>query len=208
MADDDHPGADSERRFGDLPIVEMDSAQRAVNEWLVAYLRPDQASTETVIGGPMHALLRSPQLAELAGRMVPFFFDGLCVPRAVTELVILLTARRWNSDYEFHTHRRYAARFDIEPDVIDAIEAGVRPTLTGELSDVYDFATQLLQDGDVSDAAFARVAARWGRQGAVELVAAVGFYTMLALVLNVDRLPVEVDGRRWRLPATPPSARP
>ena len=65
------------------------------------------------------------------------------------------------------------------------------------LEPVYEFATQLLRDGDVSDEVFGRVADRWGRQGAVELIATVGFSSMIALVLNVDRYPVplEEEGR-------------
>ncbi|MCE0765970.1 hypothetical protein LWC35_24145 [Pseudonocardia kujensis] len=177
------------RRFGDLPAEEMDPAQRAVNDRLVAYLYPDRAGDGSVIGGPMAALLRSPGLAEGVGRLVPLMFEGLSIPRTAVELAVLLTARHWNCHFEFHTHRRYAARFGLDPEVVEAIAHGVRPELGGELADTHDFVGELLRDGDVDDATFAAVADRWGRQGAVELITAVGFYTSLALVLNVDRYP-------------------
>ena len=62
------------------------------------------------------------------------------------------------------------------------------------------FVVCLLREGDIGDEVFEGVASRWGSGGAVELIAVVGFYTTLAFVMNVDRLPVERDGRPWSLP--------
>lgn len=186
---------DERRRFGEMSIDDMNAAQRAVNDWLVDYLRPGQSPTPTPIGGPMAAFLHSPKLAEIIGRLVTLVFDDLCLPRKMTELAILLTARHWGCNYEFDTHRRYAARFGINSHVVETIALGQRPLLEGEMSDVFDFVSQLLERGDVSDVVFGRVADRWGRQGAVELIASVGFYTMIAFVLNVDRYPVPAERR-------------
>ncbi|MDI9979792.1 hypothetical protein [Rhodococcus sp. IEGM 1307] len=195
MSVDERPTAAGARRFGDLTTGEMDVAQRSVNDWLVEYLYPDRAGTGVEIGGPMAALLRSPKLAEAVGRMVPLMFDGLSIPRKATELAILLTARHWNCHFEFDTHRRYAEQHGIDVAAIEAIANGVRPEMTSDLADTYEFVVQLLRVGDVGDAAFASVNERWGQQGSVELIAVVGFYSMLAMVLNVDRYPVPASER-------------
>ncbi|WP_236794433.1 carboxymuconolactone decarboxylase family protein [Amycolatopsis sp. GM8] len=189
MPNDERQRSGGTRRFGELPVEEMDSAQRAVNDRLVGYLYPDRAGSGAAIGGPMTALLRSPELADAVGRLVPLMFEGLSVPRAATEVTILLTARHWDCDFEFHTHRKYAARYGVEDAVVEAIANDVKPELGDELADTYDFVARLLREGDVDDATFASVERRWGRQGAIELVTTVGFYTMLALVLNVDHYP-------------------
>jgi 4-carboxymuconolactone decarboxylase len=145
----------------------------------------------------MAALLYNQKLADLTGQMATQIFDELSVSRIATELAILLTARHWNRNYSFDTHHRCAIKFGMKEKVVDAIEIGAHPKLDDELEPVYEFATQLLRDGDVSDEVFGRVADRWGRQGAVELIATVGFSSMIALVLNVDRYPVplEEEGR-------------
>jgi 4-carboxymuconolactone decarboxylase len=176
-----------ERRFGDMSIEEMNKAQRVINDRLVQYLNPKQAGS--AIGGPMAALLRSPRLAEAVGKMVTTVFDDLSVQRTAAEIAILVTARHWNCHYEFDLHRRFAAKVGVDSAVVEAIEIGARPELIGELGDVYDFSIRLLRDGDVDDVTFKRVADGCGRQGAVELIAIVGLYSMLALVLNVDRYP-------------------
>jgi 4-carboxymuconolactone decarboxylase len=173
----------------------MDSEQRAINDWLVEYLRPGRTGTGETIGGPMDALLHSPKLAEMVGRMVPLIFEGLTVSRKATELAVLVTARYWNCNYEFGVHRRHAATFGLDLSIVDAIEVGIRPELDDQLEAVFKFVTQLLQDGDVSDGVFDTVVNIWGLQGTVELISTVGFYTMLAFVLNVDRCPVPNGGR-------------
>jgi 4-carboxymuconolactone decarboxylase len=192
-----------------MPVEEMDDAQRTVNDWLVAYLRPGQAGTGEALGGPMDALLHSPKLAELTGQMATLMFEQLSLPRKATEVVVLVTARHWNCNFEFHIHRRYAGKAGLDSAVVEAIETGVRPQLPPELDDAYEFAVQLLRHGDVSDDLFARIVDRWGRRGAVELVATVGYYSFLAFVLNVDRYPVPTEsGGRLLPPLNASSAMP
>ena len=48
---------------------------------------------------------------------------------------------------------------------------------------VYDFTSELLRDGKVSDASYQRVVAAFGTRGAVELAALIGYYIMIAMTL-------------------------
>ena len=52
---------------------------------------------------------------------------------------------------------------------------------------VIDFATELHQNKSVSDATYARALARFGEQGVIDLTAVNGYYTLIAMVLNVAR---------------------
>ena len=52
---------------------------------------------------------------------------------------------------------------------------------------VYDFASELLGTGQVSDASYAGVNDRFGERGVMDLVGAVGYYSLVSMVLNVDR---------------------
>ena len=52
---------------------------------------------------------------------------------------------------------------------------------------VYDFCTDLLGSGHVSDASFKRIADRFGERGVIDLIGAVGYYSLVSMVLNVDR---------------------
>ena len=195
------PAGVSARRFGGFPRAEMNESQQAVNDGLVSFLYPDRAGTDVVIGGPMEALLHSAPLADSTGHMVKTMFTELSLPRDVTELAILLTARHWDCAYEFETHRRYALSSGLDVSIIDAIEIGESPReLSPVLLDVQVFVTELLTSGDVTDSSFEKIAKQLGKRGAAELIAVVGFYIMLAFVLKVDRLPIERDGKPWSLP--------
>ena len=42
----------------------------------------------------------------------------------------------------------------------------------------------------MSDANFKRIADRFGERGVVDLIGAVGYYSLVSMVLNVDRVPL------------------
>jgi 4-carboxymuconolactone decarboxylase len=65
---------------------------------------------------------------------------------------------------------------------------------------VYDFSVQSLVDKQVSDATWSAVTARLGEHGAVDLLGIVGYYSMLALVMNGACTP-EPAGAAMPLPA-------
>ena len=60
---------------------------------------------------------------------------------------------------------------------------------------VYQFAWELNRNKRVTDEACARVEARFGKQGAVDLAGICGYYTLLATELNMARYPVPGGGK-------------
>ena len=60
---------------------------------------------------------------------------------------------------------------------------------------MYDFVSELLATGQVSDGAFTRVKTAFGERGVMDLVGAVGYYSLVSMVLNVARvaLPAGVE---------------
>ena len=55
---------------------------------------------------------------------------------------------------------------------------------------VYDFTTELLNTGQVSDATYQRTLARFNERGVIDLVGAAGYYSVVSLVLNVAQVPL------------------
>lgn len=174
------------RRFGPLPLESMTPEQRAVADAITAGPRGRAGGLQ----GPFEALLRSPGLADPAQQLGAFVRFGSSLPRALNEMAIIMVARRWTAQFEWYAHRRMAVDAGLDPAVADAIAAGRRPDLDGDGTAVYEFVTELLERGDVSDASFAAVESRWDKRGAVELIGAVGYYTLVSFVLNVDRYPL------------------
>jgi 4-carboxymuconolactone decarboxylase len=68
---------------------------------------------------------------------------------------------------------------------------------------VFDFASELLRNKQVTDATFLRAKSRLGTKGVVDMTAIVGYYTLLAMQLNVAQYPVAMGGQK--LPRVSPS---
>jgi 4-carboxymuconolactone decarboxylase len=62
--------------------------------------------------------------------------------------------------------------------------------MDAEVAAVYQFCTELHEAKGVSDAAFKAVADRFGEQGVIDLIGVTGYYTMMAMVINVAREPL------------------
>ena len=68
------------------------------------------------------------------------------------------------------------------------MKEGRRPANIGADEElVIDFSTELHQNKSVSDATYAKAVARFGEQGVIDLTAVNGYYTFIAMALNVAR---------------------
>ena len=82
-------------------------------------------------------------------------FDS-AAPRRLSEFVVLLTARRWNQEFEWGVHAPLALRAGLDVAVIEAIAHRERPPGMDEAMEaVWNIFGELNETGQVSDAAFA-----------------------------------------------------
>jgi 4-carboxymuconolactone decarboxylase len=178
-------GTPEGRRFGTFALDDMSPEQRAVADAILSGPR----GMSTGLRGPFEALLHSPDLTDAAQRVGEYVRFRSSIPTALNEMAIILTARRWSAQFEWHVHRQMAIDAGLDPAVTDAIAAGTRPVLDADGIAVYEFASQLLEAGAVTDEAWDAVVTRWGKRGAIDLIATVGYYCFVSFILNVDRYP-------------------
>ena len=172
------------RRFTLLDETTMSPRQREAYQGIVSGPRKGAA-------GPFNALLRSPEVADRVQRVGEYVRFQSTIPAALNELAILITGRFWGAQFEFWAHRRLARAAGLPDAVIDAVAEGRQPAaMSPDERLVYDFCTELFQDKAVSDRAFEAVVDRFGEQGVIDLIAASGYYSIVSMVLNVDRYPL------------------
>ena len=112
-------------------------------------------------------------------------------PPRLTELAILVTARAWDAQLEWHIHESIAREKGVEAAIIEAIRAGRRPDgADAEALEIHDFVAELQAVKRVSQAVYDKVLARWGVNGVVELTALTGYYSMVAMTLNEHEFPI------------------
>jgi 4-carboxymuconolactone decarboxylase len=162
-------------------------------------MTPEQRqAVEEIVAGPRGALigpfipaLRSPAFMQRLQALGEYLrYEQVLEPR-LREMVILMTARTWTQQFEWHVHHPLALRAGLPQAVTDAIAEGRRPgDMTEDEAVVHDVVTELERNRSVSDATYARAVTRFGEQGVVDLVGTVGYYSLLAMLMNVARTPL------------------
>jgi 4-carboxymuconolactone decarboxylase len=187
-------------RFRILEPEEMSQAQRDLVRSIRSGPRASvQGSAANQAGGslgsPFNVFLRSPELGEELQRVGSYIrFKSVLGPR-LTELAILVTARHWSAQYEWHAHHRLAMQAGLAPAIADDIAHGRRPAaMAPDEEAVYQFSCELHEHKRVSDATYAQVHDRFGEQGVMDLFAVNGYYSLVSMVLNVDRTPIPGGG--------------
>jgi 4-carboxymuconolactone decarboxylase len=177
-------------RFKTLSEAEMTPEQRRLVQAIVAGPR------KRMTGGPFQALLRSPELGDIVQQFGAHIrFKGV-LPDPLKEFAILVTARHWTAQYEWQAHRKMGEAAGLDPAKADALAEGKRPEkMSPDEAAIYEFASELVRTGEVSDKSFAAIKERWGERGVVELILTVGYYTTVSMILNVHRHPIPPDAK-------------
>jgi 4-carboxymuconolactone decarboxylase len=175
----------SESRFTTLTPETMTAEQKQVADAIQS--GPRGAG----LRGPFNALLRSPELCDLVQRVGAFVRFKSSLPPRLNEMAIIMAGRKWGAQYEFHAHRRMALEAGLSATIADAIATNQRPAgMAPDEATVYDFVTELLATGHVSDGNFKRVKDAFGERGVIDLVGAVGYYSLVSMTLNVAQVPL------------------
>jgi 4-carboxymuconolactone decarboxylase len=191
------PGGGTRDRMPPIPADALTEEQRqAVAEFKVA--------RGVDLTGPFFALLRSPEVLNRARAMGDYLRYKTSLPPRLSEFVILMTSRTWSQQYEWNIHFPIAIKAGLSPEVAAAIAQGRRPAnMTMEEGLLYDFHDELSRTQAVSDGTYARMVSTFGEKGLVDTVGIVGYYTLLAMMLNTAQTPVPDNG----VPRLPPLTR-
>jgi 4-carboxymuconolactone decarboxylase len=143
------------------------------------------------MSGPFYCYLHAPGFGELAQKLGAHCRFGTTIPPRLSEFAILVTAHHWKAHYEWTAHAPIAERQGVKPETISDLRAGRAPKKAPKDEQaVYAFAKELYRDKRVSDRTYKSVNAVLGDAGTVELVGLLGYYAMVAMTLDVFRMPV------------------
>ena len=187
----------SQPRFPVIEASQMTARQKEVSDAIAGGPRGG-------VRGPFLALIHHPDLAERVQQLGEHLRFGTTLSAALTEMAILMTARRWNAQYEWFAHERIARNTTDLPDhIIRAIQSGRIPdNMTPEQQAVFDFVLSAQKYGAPTDAAYDEALKLFGRQGILDLLCTTGYYTMIAMVLNTAKIPLP-DGAATPLREAP-----
>jgi 4-carboxymuconolactone decarboxylase len=152
--------------------------------------REDQAVAEAIvksrgaIQGPFTMLLHSPDLAGRVAQLGAFVrFEGTLDMR-VRVLAAMTVARELEAAYVWGAQTAGARRLGVPEAAIAAIRDKRSQGLSSEDAEIVDFTRALLHRYRAEEARFAALRQRFGERGLMELLGAIGYYSMLAMVVN------------------------
>jgi 4-carboxymuconolactone decarboxylase len=176
--------ASAQDRMPPIPADQLTDAQRKAIEDFKTARSAD-------VSGPFIPLLRSPEVMSRARAMGDYLRYKSSLPPRLSELVILLTSRRWTQQYEWNAHQPLALQGGLRADIANAIAEGRRPErMADDEEAVYALIDEVQRNQGVSDATYARAVAKIGEHGVIDAIGITGYYTMLAMVMNTVRTPL------------------
>lgn len=151
--------------------------------------------------GPYVAILRSPGLTGPMQRLGAYIRFECKLDFRLAELAGLMTARFWQQQYEFFVHIPHALESGLKRSIIDALAEGRRPEAMAEdEATVWEFVHEVYTNKAVCDATYARASALLGEEKLMDLLGVIGYYSAIAMVMNVAR--TEIPGGK-PLPLAP-----
>lgn len=172
-------------RLAPIVLETMNPAQRRVHDAALAGRRG-------YLPAPLQAWLRSPEMAMHAQQLGESIRFDLSLPPAVTAVAALAVASHWQAGYVQAVQATKLREAGVEDAAIDAIKAGRQPALADRAqATAYQTARRLLRAEGLDDAAYAEAAAVLGEAGLVELVAAIGYYTLVSMTAVAFSVPAE-----------------
>ena len=131
--------------------------------------------------GPFTVLLHRPELASAAEAMGGYLRYRSGLDPMVREAVILTVAEVLDCGFERHAHDGLARDAGVD---VDAIRAGRADRLRDDVQVAVECARRILIDHRIPDDLFAKARTHWDEAALVDLVALVGYYALLAALLN------------------------
>ncbi len=178
-------------RLRPLLPSELSAEQRAVYDGIVHGSRGNRPGIRLLaddgsLRGPFDAMLRNPRVGarlEAIGAALRFETD---LRPDLREFTILLAATQWRCAFEWFEHEPIARNAGVPSGVLDAVARGaVCADVDENYAVIEKAAREFFACGRVSDEAFDRLRARLGEEQVFEVLALLGYYSTLALLLNV-----------------------
>lgn len=165
-------------RLRELQYDELTGEQKEIHDRLISGPRGR-------IAGPYIAWMRTPKLADVAERYGRYVRYETSLPARLSEFAILIVARHWNAQVEWWAHHPLAMKAGLDPAIAEAIAHRRRPKfVNADEEAVYDVATELILNKRVANDTYARAVELFGENTLIELIAILGNYFAVALVLN------------------------
>ena len=170
----------------------MSDEQRTLYEAILGGKRgPGMRGEDGALVGPFNAMLLNPHVGDRVQRLGEALRFDVSLPRNVIEVATLVVGSHWRAQFEWWAHERLAKQAGVAEAIIAAIKRGERPDFSNDdEAAAYDVASELYRTQRLTDTTYAHAVQRFGEAGVFELIALVGYYSLVSLLLNGFEVPL------------------
>ena len=180
-----------------LPTNKLNDAQRSIYDGIAGGKRAtgpqlfDLIDRDGCLNGPFNALLYSPPVGAALSKLGEAIrFETKLSPR-VREIAILVVSEEYKCEFEWYAHAAIGHHIGLDGNILEAIKNCEVPGFDNEDEKAqYEFCIQLVKQRKIDSILYNRVKVIIGESGILELSALVGYYTTLALIMNVFEISV------------------
>ena len=176
-------------RVPQLEPAQLSPAQKLIHDRIAG-------ARDGTVAGPFAIWLQVPRLADRADQLGNALRIEGRIEKRLFELIVLITARHWSSQYEWFAHEQAALKAGLSPEIVQALRERHTPDFAREDERlIFELVTELYETRTLSQPTYERALGSLGLEILIEAVTAAGFYTMAALMINAFDAPVP-GGRR------------
>ncbi|WP_406462849.1 carboxymuconolactone decarboxylase family protein [Streptomyces sp. NBC_01622] len=151
-------------------------------------------SRRGAVGGPFLVWLRNPALGDHLEALGTYCLRESSLPLRLRELALLVAARHFDAQHSWNAHLAKAVDAGVDPAALQRLARGEEPRFSSPDEEVlHRFASEALEGHFVGDETFAAGLEHFGEPGLVDLVAALGTFSMFAMALNVFQVDLQAD---------------
>jgi 4-carboxymuconolactone decarboxylase len=167
----------------------MDGAQRRLYDDIAGGPRSNSHLTDAggALRGPFDLMLRAPAIGDALQALGSVLRFGGSLPDDLRELAILCAASEWRCEFELKVHGRMARAAGLPADILKALRDGgpVQLETGSSAALVHTATTELFTAHRLADDTYAALVERLGVSQTVELLILLGYYSTLAMMLEV-----------------------
>jgi 4-carboxymuconolactone decarboxylase len=165
----------------------MTPQQRSLRDAIMA----SRKIADAKLGGPFGVFLHAPVFGDIVQKLGEHCRYKTALPPRLSEFAILCIARLWRAQYEWFAHAPIAEKAGVTAKTIADLRAGREPkSAPKDEKAIWRFVSELHKTKRVGDRTYAAVHATLGDAAMVEFVGILGYYTLVAMSLNVFRVPL------------------
>ena len=154
------------------------------------FLKNRKARADGSLGGPFDPWMTNGELFKRLNGLGNMLWNRTSLDRGLLELAICVTGKVWEANVEWAAHAPRAIEYGVAPSVLDDVLAGKRPKGRPQDELIYDLVQTMHETHALPRPLYDKGVAAFGEQGIAELMAVIGFYTLVSMTLNAFEVQV------------------